>query len=479
MDALPRLLVELSEAATLAHTEVTLVDAMAAALGRHVALRSLELVSVDGDSLTVLRHPDGTRRRRERRASVVAGVTTAAARGCDGEAAECVEARTLGATALWVLPLAEGRWAVAAVGEAPAWADGEALRAVARVMAVGFEHVAVLTRVADVSRRAHHDRRALRDELVRRVGGDGPSLPSAAMRRLLEETVPAVARYAVTVLVRGESGVGKDVVTRRIHALSPRASRPLLAVNCAALPENLVESVLFGHERGAFTGAVERHLGYFERAHGGTLQLDEVGELSPTAQARLLRVLQSGEFERVGGAATLRADVRVVAVTHRDLAAMVEAGTFRFDLYHRLRAVELVVPPLRERPEDVLPLAVHFTERVGREHGVAPRRFTDAEVAALRGCAWPGNVRELEQAVMRATLFPEMGYGVERMESAKVPARGAGAAVATLDDAMREHIERALRATEGRVYGADGAARLLGVKPTTLQSRMKKLGVRR
>jgi len=361
---------------------------------------------------------------------------------------------------------------------AAAWLDRDALGAVARVIAVGFEHVAVLTRVAEVSRKAHHERRELRDELVRRAPGEGPSLPSEAMRRVMEETVPAVARYTVTVLVRGESGVGKDVVSRRIHALSPRASRPLLAVNCAAIPENLVESVLFGHERGAFTGAVGRHLGYFERAHGGTLQLDEVGELSPTAQARLLRVLQSGEFERVGGEVTLRADVRVIAATNRDLAAMVDAGTFRLDLYHRLRVVEIVVPPLRARPEDVLPLALHFAERVAREQAVAPRPFTDAEVAALRAYAWPGNVRELELAVLRATLLPDLGFWFEVGDERAVEGRG-DASVATLDDAMREHIERALRATEGRVYGADGAARLLGIKPTTLQSRMKKLGVRR
>jgi formate hydrogenlyase transcriptional activator len=478
MDALPRLLVALSEAATLAHTEVTLVDALALALAGHVALRSLELVTADGDSLTVLRHPGGERRRRALRASVVAGVTAAVARGCDGEAAECVEARALGATALWVLPLSAGRWTVAVVASAPAWLDGEALAAAARVIAVGFDHVAVLTRVAEVSRKAHHERRELRDELVRRAPPEGPSLPSAAMRRILEETVPAVARYTVTVLVRGESGVGKDVVARRIHALSPRASRPLLAVNCAAIPDDLVESVLFGHERGAFTGAVARHLGYFERAHGGTLQLDEVGDLSLRAQARLLRVLQSGEFERVGGAAPLRADVRVIAATNRDLAAMVDAGTFRLDLYHRLRAVELVVPPLRERPEDVLPLALHFSERFARDHGVDPHRFTDAEVAGLRAYPWPGNVRELEFAVERAMVLSDAGLWMEPRAAAPVSAR-ADDAVATLDDATREHIERALRATEGRIYGADGAARLLGVKPTTLQSRMKKLGVRR
>ena len=190
-------------------------------------------------------------------------------------------------------------------------------------------------------------------------------------------------------------------------------------------------------------------------------------------------MLQSGEFERVGGAAPLRADVRVIAATNRDLAAMVDAGTFRLDLYHRLRVVELVVPPLRERPEDVLPLALHFSECFARDHGVDPHRFTDAEVAALRAYPWPGNVRELEFAVERAMVLSDASFWMAlRAAPAATPA-ASGRAVATLDDATREHIERALRATEGRIYGADGAARLLGVKPTTLQSRMKKLGVRR
>jgi DNA-binding NtrC family response regulator len=330
-----------------------------------------------------------------------------------------------------------------------------------RVLAASWRHVVAMRRAGEVSHRAHVRLRDLTesrtdDELVAR---------SPAMRRMLE-TLPAIARHDISVLVLGEPGAGKELVARRIHALSRRARRPFIAVNCGALPEALVESILFGHEKGAFTGATRRANGLFERAHHGTLFLDEIGDLSPAAQVKILRAVETGEITRVGGDAA-RVDVRVIAATHRDLES---ASTFRADLYFRLATCEVRVPPLRERPADVEALARMFVERHARSRGIAVPRLDASSLAALRRHAWPGNVRELENVIARAIVLHDEGPLV--IDVAKRASTVHSWRVAT-----RKIIEAALGESNGRVYGARGAAAKLGLKPTTLQSKMRKLGI--
>ncbi|KYG02207.1 Fis family transcriptional regulator, partial [Sorangium cellulosum] len=379
------------------------------------------------------------------------------------------------AVAVFALRDAEGDVGCAAMelGEGAALDLSPALlEALGRLLAVALRQVQVLGRVAAIARRAQGEKRALQEELdrvalPREVVARGP-----AMRAIFLEMVPLVARQDTTVLVRGETGTGKEVIARRIHALSRRAERPFLAVNCGALPEGLVESALFGHERGA-----ARHLGTFERANGGTLLLDEIGELPRAAQAKLLRVLQEGEIERVGGEGAVRVSVRVIAATHRPLEAMVASGAFREDLYYRLQVFPIVVPPLRERPEDLEPLTRVIVEKVAASFGRRPPRVSAEAMARLRAHDWPGNVRELENVIERSMV---MSTGDELVLSAPLAAapRAAGRAM-TYREAAQRCIEDALRASGGKIYGEDGAAAALGLKPTTLQSKMRKLGIRR
>jgi transcriptional regulator with GAF, ATPase, and Fis domain len=280
----------------------------------------------------------------------------------------------------------------------------------------------------------------------------------------------------------GETGSGKEVVARSIHERSDRARGPVLRVNCGAISPALIDSELFGHERGAFTGADAQRRGWFERADGGTLFLDEIGELPLAAQVRLLRVLQDGMFERVGGARPLKVDVRVVAATHRDLAAMVRTGQFREDLWYRINVFVIPLPPLRERQGDIPALAEHFAGRAGERFGAGPLHLTPSDVALLQGYEWPGNVRELAAVIERAAILGE-GRCLDIERALGVRPRGvvpepAADHFPTLDDAIRTHIERALIHCSGRIEGTSGAARLLGLHPNTLRSRMHKLGVR-
>src|SRR5262245_45957500 len=229
---------------------------------------------------------------------------------------------------------------------------------------------------------------------------------SAAFKRALQQ-VAQVGPTDATVLITGETGTGKELIARRLHAVSARRQRPLVVVNCAALPASLVESELFGHERGAFTGALQRKLGRFELAHGGTIFLDEVGELPLDVQGRLLRVLQEREFDRVGGASPVKVDVRVIAATNRPLERLVEEGRFRADLFYRLNVYRLALPPLRERREDIWPLADHFVRQFRARFAKAVRSIDEGSMERLLGYDWPGNVRELEHAIERAVLVAE------------------------------------------------------------------------
>ena len=290
----------------------------------------------------------------------------------------------------------------------------------------------------------------------------------------------AVAATDATVLISGETGTGKELVARRIHRHGRRKDRPLFGVNCAALPPALVESELFGHERGAFTGAVSRKIGRFELADGGTLFLDEIGELPLETQPKLLRVLQEGEFERVGGTRTVRVDLRVIAATNRDLDGEIAAGRFREDLFYRLNVFPIRIPSLRERREDIPLLVRHFAAIHGAAHGKRVTAVSDRALGALQAASWPGNVRELAHAVERAVIVCP-GDTLELGDWLPVSSRESDSAgrVPTLDELQREHILRVLESVGWKVSGGRGAARILGIKPTTLLSRMKKLGIER
>jgi Nif-specific regulatory protein len=251
------------------------------------------------------------------------------------------------------------------------------------------------------------ERDSLRRTVRHQYGFDNIVGHSAAMRRIFEQ-IRMVAKWNTTVLIRGETGTGKELIANAIHYNSPRARGSYVRINCASLPETLLESELFGHEKGAFTGAVGARKGRFEMADGGTLFLDEIGEISPAFQAKLLRVLQEGEFERVGGSRSLKVDVRVIAATHRNLEAAVDAGDFREDLYYRLNVMPILLPPLRERPEDIPDLARHLVTRLGKAQG-RPLAIGDGAIRRLTQYAWPGNVREMENCLERAAVMSTTG----------------------------------------------------------------------
>jgi transcriptional regulator with GAF, ATPase, and Fis domain len=334
----------------------------------------------------------------------------------------------------------------------------------------------VVHRVASLSRRAHVESRELRASLDRLEPHSEVVARSPAMRDAAERA-RRVAPYPTTVLLTGESGSGKEVLAREIHRCSPRAHRPILQLNCGAIPENLVESELFGHERGAFTGADRVHVGLFERAHRGTLLLDEVGELPPAAQVKVLRVLQERQIRRVGGTTVIDVDVRLIAATNRGLTTMVGDGTFREDLYYRLDVFSIRVPPLRERRGDLGPLVSTLLGQLSQRLGITPPQITRAALARLEAHDWPGNVRELAN-VLETALILGAGRSLELPEEF---ARRAASKTASerFVHAVRSAIEESLRATRGKIYGADGAAARLGLKPGTLQSKMKKLGISR
>ena len=316
---------------------------------------------------------------------------------------------------------------------------------------------------------------ALRTQLGQAPWFEGVVGDSPALRRVLE-AVEQVAPTDATVLITGETGTGKELIARAIHRRSPRAHGPLVKINCSAIPETLLASELFGHERGAFTGAAERRKGRFEQAHGGTLFLDEIAEMPSEAQVMLLRVLQEREFERIGGGNTVRVDVRVVAATNRALDERVRTGAFRSDLFYRLNVFPLQVPPLRERPEDIAPLAAFFAARYGERFGRPIARMDARSLDLLNAYSWPGNVRELENVVERAVILSR--NGILRVHSAMLSgAQVEGDIGEHLRGKEREAIETALRAARGRIAGSDGAARRLGLPASTLEFRIKRLGI--
>ncbi len=330
------------------------------------------------------------------------------------------------------------------------------------------------------------DNRYLHRELLK-VTGDTIVGADFGLRDVMQ-MVGQVAPLESPVLLMGETGVGKEVIANAIHSSSSRRNHPYIKVNCGAIPENLIDSELFGHEKGAFTGAIARKRGRFERAHTGTIFLDEVGDLPLAAQTRLLRVLQQHEIERVGGSGPIPVDVRIISATHRNLAWMVKSGEFREDLWFRLNVFPIVIPPLRSRTEDIPALLAHFLERKSKElkiqHLPSPAPGT---IETCQAYEWPGNVRELENLVERALIFNQMpgNDGLLRFDilsSTHMPVPAGTAqcpdqAIRPLDEVMADHIENALHHSGGRVEGKNGAAQLLGLHPSTLRARMRKLGI--
>ena len=388
----------------------------------------------------------------------------------------------------WTLvPLAANSEPLGVLLVAAATARGQAIDArrlatasepIAAVLATecGRRELSQLREAAEADKTAALDRLHMRDLGEAIVGAD------SGLRDVMRQVIQ-VAPTGAPVLILGETGAGKEVVARAIHDRSTQVHGPILRVNCGAIPSELVDSELFGHERGSFTGASGQRSGWFERADGGTLFLDEIAELPLAAQVRLLRVLQDGMFERVGGTRALKVDVRIVAATHRDLATMVRANQFREDLWYRINVFVIRLPPLRERLDDIAALADHFAARAARRFGVASLRVTPEDLELLRGYPWPGNVRELSAVIERAAILGEgKRLDVERSIGVRVdpsaPIEAEIGAFPTLDEAMRSHIERALARCHGRIEGATGAATLLGLHPNTLRSRMNKLGVR-
>jgi transcriptional regulator with GAF, ATPase, and Fis domain len=367
------------------------------------------------------------------------------------------------------------------------------ITAVQEAMAVALDNDARLHELAALREAAEAEKQSLLRRLGRSDAGETIVGDSSGLAQVMER-VDLVSRSEVPVLILGETGTGKELVSRAIHNRSERHDGPFLRVNCGAIPRELIDSQLFGHEKGAFTGANETRQGWFERADQGTLFLDEIGELPLDAQVRFLRVLQDGFVERVGGNNPIRVDVRVVAATHRDLASMVQAGDFREDLWYRIAVFPILLPPLRERTEDIPALARHFAKRAAIRFGLAPVDPTSADFELLQSYEWPGNIRELGAVIDRAAILGNgdalelaaaLGVAAPRGPYA-APSEAASAAtislprsgkISTLNDAMRAHIESALRLTRGRVEGPGGAAKLLGINPHTLRARMRKLKI--
>jgi transcriptional regulator with GAF, ATPase, and Fis domain len=357
-----------------------------------------------------------------------------------------------------------------------------------QILALAIQHAQARDALDRLYRHDHEHAKLLEAELRGESEGVLETSRSPAVREVARRA-RQVAETNTPVLILGETGTGKERLARAIHRWSPRAEQPFVTINCAAIPHGLLESELFGHVKGAFTGANRDRPGRFQMANGGTLLLDEIGELPMELQAKLLRALQEGRFEPVGSDQTVRVDVRLLAATHVDLEKAIRERRFREDLYYRLSVFPLRLPALRERLEDLPRLAAFLLEEQSRRTGRRGVRLTPEALARLAAYAWPGNLRELANVLERAVILSprrDLGPdaldlpGARALEPAPVePEPKEGPRVLTLDEMQRRHIERVLALTGGRLYGRGGAAQLLGLKPSTLQSRMQKLGVKR
>jgi hydrogenase-4 transcriptional activator len=396
--------------------------------------------------------------------------------------------------------------AVAAPGKLFADRDLEVFRSLLEPLAVALDNDGRLHELRSLREAAEADRQTLLSRLGRQDINEDVVGARTGLKHVMER-IELVANSDLPVLILGETGTGKEVVSRAIHARSQRSDGPFIRVNCGAIPPELVDSQLFGHEKGSFTGASQQHQGWFERADRGTLFLDEIGELPLPAQVRLLRVLQDHQIERVGGRSPIHVDVRIVAATHRDLSAMVKERTFREDLWYRVNVFPILLPTLRERLEDIPALVRHFAHRAAARFGLPAVEPTASDLGLLSSYPWPGNIRELGAVIDRAailgggrTLAVDVALGLGRQptvpptppdeatlyevipESAALPTSPPAVAgprgdIAPLATAMRQHIERALAATRGRIEGQRGAAAILDINPHTLRARMRKLGI--
>lgn len=356
----------------------------------------------------------------------------------------------------------------------------EFLQQIAIQVALAIDNVQAYEQLTQFNQKLAKQNAYLTEE-IRQEGNFGRLVGNSEPLRKVVEQIYAVAPTSTTVLVMGETGTGKELVARAIHDRSPRRDKPFVRLNCAALPSGLVESELFGHERGAFTGAVQRHQGRFELAHEGTLFLDEIGEMPFPVQAKLLRVLEDHLVDRVGGVRPIPVDVRVIAATNVDLAKAVEDKRFRADLYYRLKVFPIALPPLRDRQEDIALLAEHFLRlcRVKLKRGDFV--FDEAALERLAQYHWPGNIRELENVIERAAILaPSHVVTIDERFVMPPPVQEMiEQRSATLQDSERQHILRTLERVGWRIYGPLGAATELGINPSTLRSRMKKLGLSR
>ena len=361
-------------------------------------------------------------------------------------------------------------------------ADAHFLQLVANQVAVAVENALAFGEIEALKDKLAKEKAYLEEE-VRTEHDFGDIVgESRALHDALKK-VETVAPTDSTVLIYGETGTGKELIARAVHDLSPRKGRTFVKLNCAAIPTGLLESELFGHEKGAFTGAIAQKIGRFELAHQGTLFLDELGDIPLELQPKLLRVLQEQEFERLGGTRTIRVNVRLVAATNRDLAAMVEENKFRSDLYYRLNVFPIALPPLRERADDIPRLVRHFTQKFARRMGRRIETIPSTVMDALVHYPWPGNVRELQNVIERAVILSKgttLEVSLSDLQSTAPHARAAApVASVTLTDAEREHILRALRDTNWVLGGPRGAAARLGMKRSTLHWKIKKLGITR
>jgi len=352
------------------------------------------------------------------------------------------------------------------------------MRQVAKQVAVAVDNALAYDNIAQLRDKLTKEKLYLEEEIQTDYNFEEIVGDSQALKRVLK-AVQTVAVTDSTVLILGETGSGKELVARALHNLSDRRERTFVKLNCAAIPTGLLESELFGHEKGAFTGAIATKIGRFELADRGTLFLDEVGEIPPELQVKLLRVLQEQEFERLGSTRTIRVSVRIVAATNRDLRHMVEEQKFRSDLYYRLNVFPITVPPLRERAEDVPMLVRHFAQKFAQRMKKRIETIPSESMRALQNYAWPGNVRELENFVERAVILSSNSDLFVPIAELKRPSSTPNGSVVTLEDAEREHILKALRDAQWTIGGPAGAAAKLGMKRTTLQSKMQKLGITR
>jgi formate hydrogenlyase transcriptional activator len=357
--------------------------------------------------------------------------------------------------------------------------DLDLLSQISAQIALAVENAIAHGRVTQARDRLEQERLYLESEIRSEYNFEDIVGKSAALRKVLDQ-LAIVAPTGSTVLLHGETGTGKELFARAIHNLSPRRERTFVRLNCAAIPSGLVESELFGHEKGAFTGALMQKRGRFELADRGTLFLDEIGDISVELQPKLLRALQEHEFERLGSAKTIRVDARLIAATHRNLQDMIRDRQFREDLFYRLNVCPIEIPPLRERRQDI-PLLVHyFVLRHSRQMQKRIKSVPKQAMEALVEADWPGNIRQLENFIERCVIFTQGDeLNVPRAELTKAPTRSLVSAAPSFEQAERQAIVDALKAASGRIAGNGGAAERLGLKRTTLQNKMNKLGISR